>query len=624
MSGTQPPADDNDRTVIRAPTPAAPTEPRGEGNALPIGTRLGEFEIIGVVGEGGFGIVYLVLDHSLGRRVALKEYMPSALAARGGGAQVSVKSSRHRETFELGLKSFVNEARLLAQFDHPSLVKVYRFWEGNGTAYMVMPFYEGTTLRERLHAMGSPPDESWLMGLLAPLTEALQVIHAEQCYHRDIAPDNIILLEGSGRPVLLDFGAARRVIGDMTQALTVILKPGYAPLEQYAEVPGLKQGPWTDVYALAAVVYFAIVGRTPPPAVGRSMHDQYEPLSQLAAGRYSLRLTQAVDRALRVMPKERTASIAEFRAQLGLAAAAPEPQDTTRPPRQAPQPAPRRVSQMRVTPTDIPQARGPVQHEAPARARTGLWLGLGGALVAAALAGVLLVWAPWQASPPPKVAASDAPPPATTGDTPAPTPPAADQPVAPAAPQASIAAAPAAPAPAPAAPPAPSSVADEFTRIVSGQASGFDVGAVPVRSELLIGRDPLSFTVTSAREGHVYVLVHGPDDSLVLLFPNRASSNSRIRAGQKLTLPQASWPMMASDPPGPERFLIIVSARPREFAAIDRGRDGPFTKLPSGQAALALARAHIGPGSVLAGKATCDEAGCDEYGAAQFVVQVRR
>ena len=194
-----------------------------------------------MLGEGGFGIVYLAWDHSLERRVALKEYMPAALAARSGATQVQVKSARHQDTFDLGRKSFVNEAKLLAQFDRPSLVKVYRFWEANGTAYMVMPFYEGITLKDKLRSMGSPPGEEWLMGLLAPLTEALAVVHAESCYHRDIAPDNVILLNATGKPLLLDFGAARRVIGDMTQALTVILKPGYAPIEQYAEAPGMSR-----------------------------------------------------------------------------------------------------------------------------------------------------------------------------------------------------------------------------------------------------------------------------------------------------------------------------------------------------------------------------------------------
>jgi serine/threonine protein kinase len=179
---------------------------------LPPGTRLEEFEILGMVGEGGFGIVYRARDHMLQRDVALKEYMPSALAMRIDPMAVSVKSEDLAGAFVAGLKSFINEARLLAQFDHPSLVKVYRFWEANGTAYMVMPFYEGVTLRTAL-ARGGPPTEGWLKDLLRPLLEALAYLHRAGCLHRDIAPDNIMILQ-DGRPLLLDFGAARQVIGD--------------------------------------------------------------------------------------------------------------------------------------------------------------------------------------------------------------------------------------------------------------------------------------------------------------------------------------------------------------------------------------------------------------------------
>jgi serine/threonine protein kinase len=299
---------------------ATPPDKADDSLSLRIGTRMAEFEITGRVGEGGFSIVYLALDHSLERTVALKEYMPSSLAARVGDTRVQPRSNRYRDTFEAGLRSFVNEAKLLAQFDHPALVKVYRFWEANGTAYMVMPFYQGVTLKDAARALPTPPDEAWLMTLLAPMTEALMVVHAERCYHRDIAPDNVLLLAGSGKPLLLDFGAARRVIGDMTQALTVILKPGYAPIEQYAEVPGMKQGPWTDVYALAAVVYWAITGKTPPASVGRVMSDSFVPLAQCAAGRYSLPFLQAIDRALVVLPERRTPSIEAFRSDLGLSA----------------------------------------------------------------------------------------------------------------------------------------------------------------------------------------------------------------------------------------------------------------------------------------------------------------
>ncbi len=295
-----------------APAQASP------GNALPLGTRLGEFELTRVLGEGGFGVVYLAQDHSLRREVAIKEYMPAALATRADGLQVQFTSERNRAVFGAGLISFINEARLLAKFDHPSLVKVYRFWQANGTAYMVMPFYEGATLKDTLAQIGGPPDERWLMAFLGAITEALRVIHADHFLHRDIAPDNILLLSGDGRPLLLDFGAARQVIGDATQALTAILKPGFAPVEQYAEAPGLKQGPWTDIYALCAVVYTAIMGRKPPVSVGRTVRDSYLPLARNAAGRYSAQFLEAIDAGLALQPSERTSSVAALRLSLGL------------------------------------------------------------------------------------------------------------------------------------------------------------------------------------------------------------------------------------------------------------------------------------------------------------------
>ncbi len=311
------------------PTTAAPSVTTGGPNhslTLEPGTRLGEFEVTKTIGEGGFGIVYLAWDHSLDRKVALKEYMPTSLAYRAGPTDIKPRSERHQETFEAGLKSFINEAKLLAQFDHPSLLKVYRFWDANGTAYMVMPFLEGGTVRDTVRAMPTPPGETWILGLLAPLFDALDMLHASQIYHRDIAPDNVLLMADTGRPLLLDFGAARRVIGDMTQALTAILKPGYAPVEQYADMPGLKQGPWTDVYALAAVVHWIIMGKTPPPSVGRLFDDPYVPLAQSAAGRYSDAFLRAIDHGLAVMPEKRTTSIEAMRQELfgsGLPTSAP-------------------------------------------------------------------------------------------------------------------------------------------------------------------------------------------------------------------------------------------------------------------------------------------------------------
>jgi hypothetical protein len=287
------------------------------GHMLPLGTRLRDYEITGLIGEGGFGIVYLAWDHSLQRRVAIKEYMPASMAARlTGSSAIVVKSERHLDTFRAGLKSFVNEARLLARFDHPSLVKVYRFWEENGTAYMVMPYYEGPTLKAALAALDGAPGEDELRAWLQPLLDALELMHRKQCYHRDIAPDNILLTPRG--PLLLDFGAARRVIGDMTHAITVVLKPGYAPIEQYGDVATMAQGAWTDLYALASVIYYAITGRTPTSSVERLMDDRHEPLAVSAAGRYSDTLLRAVDAALAVRPADRPQNVDQFRALLGL------------------------------------------------------------------------------------------------------------------------------------------------------------------------------------------------------------------------------------------------------------------------------------------------------------------
>ncbi len=313
--------EDNTKTAARTRRmpfrPPQKNAPDQSVNVLPIGTYLGEFEILDLIGEGGFGIVYLAYDHSLERQVALKEYMPSGLATRTHQMNVTVRSQHNLETFTAGLKSFINEARMLAQFDSPALVKVHLFWEGNGTAYMVMPFYEGVTLKQALKDHLIKPTEGWIRLLLADLFDAIDIIHRMQCLHRDIAPDNILLLK-DGRPLLLDFGAARRVIGDLTQCLTAILKPGFAPIEQYADIARLRQGAWTDIYALAAVVYYLITGKAPPPAVARLVHDELVPAREAGKGRYSDNFLAVLDKALAVRPEHRYQSIGELRRALNI------------------------------------------------------------------------------------------------------------------------------------------------------------------------------------------------------------------------------------------------------------------------------------------------------------------
>jgi hypothetical protein len=290
--------------------PAIP--PDHPPNALPAGTRLGEFELRRVIGVGGFGIVYLALDHALQREVAVKEYMPAALAGRTETLHVSLRSQSDAETFALGLKSFVNEARLLARFELPSLVRVFRFWEANGTAYMAMPVVRGQTLKALRSASREAPDEDMLRTLLAPLLDTLEALHAEGVYHRDIAPDNIVI-EAGGRPVLLDLGAARRVIGDKTQTLTAILKPAYAPIEQYAEAGSLKQGPWTDLYALGATLHYLMLGKPPAPATTRTIQDEQAPLAGMALPGISPGFAQIVDWMLAPRPADRPQNAAMLR-----------------------------------------------------------------------------------------------------------------------------------------------------------------------------------------------------------------------------------------------------------------------------------------------------------------------
>ncbi len=285
-------------------------------SAMPSGTRLGEFEITGVIGEGGFGIVYSARDSSLDRIVAIKEYLPSAFASRTSAGTVQVRSQEHSKTFDAGLFSFINEARMLAKFSHPGLVEVFRFWEGNGTAYMAMRYYRGVTLREMLRTNPQIVTEQWLCETLDPILLALQELHNEKCYHRDIAPDNILVLP-NGRSVLMDFGAARRIIGGMTRALTTVLKPGYAPIEQYSDDGSMAQGAWTDIYAVGGLLYHAMTGKVPVQAISRMMNDPLKPVATAARAEFSPNLCAVVMKCLAVMPENRYQSVDELRAALG-------------------------------------------------------------------------------------------------------------------------------------------------------------------------------------------------------------------------------------------------------------------------------------------------------------------
>jgi serine/threonine protein kinase len=321
-------------------TAAPPADDAHALQALPAGTCFGELEILGTLGVGGFGIVYLARDHALEREIAIKEYMPSQFAQRDGRSQVSVRSLSMQDTFELGRRSFVNEAKLLARFDHPSLLKVYRFWEANGTAYMAMPRLVGQNLREARKTQPTPPPEAWTRRIFDAVLGGLAALHAQQVWHRDVAPDNIFLPADGSPPILLDFGAARQAIGDRTQVFTAILKPSFAPIEQYAESAGLRQGPWTDFYALAAVMHELLTGHPPPPCTARAMNDELRPLDVPG---YPAAFLAGLDWALRVAPHQRPQTAAEWREALEGRAAVPRPQA-----------APRRAAPRPATPTPAP------------------------------------------------------------------------------------------------------------------------------------------------------------------------------------------------------------------------------------------------------------------------------
>lgn len=274
-------------------------------------------EITGLIGQGGFGVVYLARDVGTGRTVAIKEFLPSAIAARGADGRIVPRTTDLAKAYATGLKGFLREARMLSEFAHPALVAVHRVWEQNGTAYMAMQYYAGKTLRQLRAELGGSSSEEQIRAWLDPVFEAVAELHAHRVIHRDVSPDNILVMP-DGATVLLDLGSARQVLGGMTQALTTVLKPGFAPIEQYVDDGSMEQGRWTDVYGLGAVIFFLASGRPPVAATTRIVRDSQPSLHEVApAAGYSPALITAVGRALAVRAIDRFKSISEFRAALG-------------------------------------------------------------------------------------------------------------------------------------------------------------------------------------------------------------------------------------------------------------------------------------------------------------------
>jgi formylglycine-generating enzyme required for sulfatase activity len=284
-------------------------------SALPRDTVLdANYRIDCVIGSGGFGITYAAEEVRLGTRVAIKEYYPADFGDRDATMSVRPRSEALRSTFEWGRTRFLEEARTLARFMHPGIVRVTRVFEANATAYMVMDLEKGPSLEEWLHGLGRPPSQQELDRIVAPLLDALATLHAANFLHRDIAPDNIVI-RTDGTPVLLDFGAARRAVAAPSRALTGVIKSGYSPHEQYA-TDGRLQGPWSDLYALGATLYRAVTGRPPEEATLRTSDDRMPSAAHAGVGGYRASFLAAIDQCLKVTPADRPQSVAELREAL--------------------------------------------------------------------------------------------------------------------------------------------------------------------------------------------------------------------------------------------------------------------------------------------------------------------
>ena len=288
--------------------------------ALPQGFRLGPYRVVRVLGVGGFGVTYLCEHAGLDVQVAVKEYLPNEIAVRDG-TEVHPKSAGDREGFEWGLSRFLDEARTLARFEHPNVVRVRDSFKANDTAYIIMDYEDGAPLDALLRRHGTLT-ESQLKRVLLPVISGLRQVHAAGFLHRDIKPSNIYVRRSNESPVLLDFGSARQALGRRSRSVTAIASAGYSPPEQY-ERDG-PQGPWTDIYALSALCYRAITGDAPMEAPRRQnqlMREQADPLPKLAersAPSYSDAFLKAVDWGLRLIETERPQSLDEWLLRLEL------------------------------------------------------------------------------------------------------------------------------------------------------------------------------------------------------------------------------------------------------------------------------------------------------------------
>jgi serine/threonine protein kinase len=312
------------------------TEPMSDPlsrDALPAGFTLGGCKILEPLSTDGLGILYLAHDDALARDVLIREHFPSRWVQRTEHTQVMLRAGADSQARASALEVFLQEGRWLVRLDNPSIAKVYRLWEQNGTAYMMMPFYQGETLGETLKRMTEPVTETWLRKLLIPVLGALQTLHDVGCYHLALSPERIWLTP-EGRPMLLDLSESSTVLGKRWHHADSVDR-SYSPIEQFSHGAEFPIGPWTDLYALASVVHQALVGCPPTSAAILGPKDQLAPLAETlidsqpryASLPYSIGFLSAIDKALLILPQARPQSVAEFEANMGSLQATHTPAD---------------------------------------------------------------------------------------------------------------------------------------------------------------------------------------------------------------------------------------------------------------------------------------------------------
>jgi serine/threonine protein kinase len=277
----------------------------GVRQPLAAGQALGSYRVQRMLASGGFSLVYLAADAS-GEAVAIKEYLPAALATRKGASPVPTVAESTAAAYRHGLKCFFEEAKALSSLSHPNVVRVLDFFRAHDTAYMVMSHESGATLKDRILAQKKPPPELWVRQTFVELLDGLREVHARRLLHLDIKPGNIYL-RSDGSPLLLDFGAARQVLEADAPALPPLFTPGFAAPERHTDRRQL--GPWSDVYSVGATLYACLTADAPPDAVERLATDRLPPARKAGAGKYSEELLETVDWCLRLDPAARPQSV---------------------------------------------------------------------------------------------------------------------------------------------------------------------------------------------------------------------------------------------------------------------------------------------------------------------------